>query len=252
MEGGVILDWDRAKSILIVSFLLLNAILGYQLWSTDSKTKEFATDESMMMEELNRIMWLKKITIVNELPKDIPELSEITVKYQETVTSTKAFTIKTPTTMISILSKMADKNIQAQINIPHFDSYRLDSVTSKGVTFIFNQLHEQYPMFDVNTSLFEEDGLITTYVQSYVEVIANETNQKQKVIPASVAVRNLVENYLEEGAVINDIKLGYHGQIYDSQTQFMLPSWRVVLNGGDMYYIQAFNGSIEFVQQDEK
>jgi len=26
------MDWGRAKSVLIVSFLVLNVLLGYQLW----------------------------------------------------------------------------------------------------------------------------------------------------------------------------------------------------------------------------
>jgi regulatory protein YycI of two-component signal transduction system YycFG len=96
--------------------------------------------------------------------------------------------------------------------------------------------------------LFEENGFVASYTQSYVEIEQSESNDKQKVIPALIAIKSLVENYLPEGSVIADVQLGYHGQIYDSQTQFMLPSWRIVLDSRLTYYIQAFNGLIEIPQ----
>ena len=39
------MNWSRAKTILIASFLLLNMILGFQLWSTNrSNQTEISLD----------------------------------------------------------------------------------------------------------------------------------------------------------------------------------------------------------------
>ncbi len=56
---------------------------------------------------------------------------------------------------------------------------------------------------------------------------------------------------MPSGSVIKEIRLGYHGQLLDSQMQSAVPLWpvwRVSLESGESYYIHAFNGAIESVQ----
>jgi regulatory protein YycI of two-component signal transduction system YycFG len=67
-------------------------------------------------------------------------------------------------------------------------------------------------------------------------------------------LRSLIETYFPSGTVVTGIKLGYHGQEYNSQTRFMVPYWRVTLgNGdGDIYYVHAFNGAVEPPQKNKK
>jgi hypothetical protein len=57
---------------------------------------------------------------------------------------------------------------------------------------------------------------------------------------------------LPVGSVITDIQLGYHGQRFDSETQPMLPFWRIVLEKGAPYYVQAFSGAVEGNQEQTK
>jgi regulatory protein YycI of two-component signal transduction system YycFG len=106
-------------------------------------------------------------------------------------------------------------------------------------------------MFDVPLQLFAENGEITGYKQTYVEVKSGgEPTDKagQKIISAYAAVRSLAENYLSEGAVITDIRLGYHGQLYDSEDQTFVPNWRISLSDGEPYYVHAFTGAVEAIQ----
>jgi Uncharacterized protein conserved in bacteria len=58
-------------------------------------------------------------------------------------------------------------------------------------------------------------------------------------------VRLLAERFLQRGDGIADIRLGYHGQMYESDTQVLAPKWRIVLDNGDIYYVHAVNGEVE-------
>ncbi|MCD1261833.1 two-component system regulatory protein YycI [Paenibacillus athensensis] len=242
------MDWGRAKTILILSFLFLNMILGYQLWTSKSKQTELAADTTGIVEELNRVLSSKNIRLSEELPKDVPKLTEITVKFDENMKPDEKIPLKTPTTMNSILGKGTSKDVPARSEIPHLDLYQFDAIASKDGVYVFNQMYGGLPMFEVRVELFEDQGQVTKYRQTYVVVEASGEQKEQKLIPAQLAVRSLVENYLSEGSIITDVRLGYHGQIYNSQTQYMIPYWRVAIGNGDIYYVQAFNGAVEAPQ----
>jgi regulatory protein YycI of two-component signal transduction system YycFG len=243
------MDWGRAKTILILSFLFLNMILGYQLWTGKSKQTELASDTTSLVEELNQVLRSKNIRLAEDLPKDVPKLKEITVKFDDSFRASETISLHNPTTMTSILAKGADKDTQGRMEIPKIEKYQFDPITSHDGVFILNQMYETLPMFEVKVELNETEGKITSYRQAYVEVESGGDQKEQKVIPAQLAVRSLVENYLMEGSVITDIRLGYHGQLYNSQTQYMVPSWRVAVGNNDIYYVQAFNGAVEIPQK---
>lgn len=246
------MNWSRAKTILICSFLLLNMILGFQLWSTNRSNKtEIALDTSGTVEELNRALRSKNIRLTDELPTDQLKMKVITVKYDDSIKPGEQKALKSPMNMSVLLGKGASKEVQAQSEIPHFGLYQLDSMSKDGgnVVYVFTQLYGKLPLFDVKVELNEQNGEITSYRQAYVEVESGVEQTEQKLIPAQLAVRSLVDNYLSEGAIITEVKLGYHGQPYNSQTQPMFPHWRITIDNGDIYYLQAFNGAVESPQK---
>jgi regulatory protein YycI of two-component signal transduction system YycFG len=246
---GETMDWGRAKTILILSFLFLNMILGYQLWNGKSKSTELTSDASVVMEELNQVLRSKNIRIAQEVPKEVPKLKEITVKFDENIKGVEKIPLKNSIAMTSILAKGAGKDHQGRSEIPNLEMYQFDAITSQDGIFTLNQLFDTLPMFEVKMELYETEGKITSYRQAYVEVESGGDQKEQKVIPAQLAIRSLVENYLLEGSVITDITLGFHGQLYNTQTQYMVPSWRVAVGNGDIYYVQAFNGAVEVPQK---
>ncbi|MFC5450611.1 two-component system regulatory protein YycI [Paenibacillus aestuarii] len=240
------MNWGRAKTILILSFLILNMILGFQMWSAKrSNQTEIAADASGTVEELNRVLRSKNIRITEDLPTDLPKMKVITVKFDENMKLDEEKPLKQPMTMTTILGKGVSKEVQARSEIPYFEMYQFDSATSKNGVYLFNQTYNKLPLFDVKVELYEHNGEITSYRQAYVEVESGVEQTEQKLIPAQLAVRSLVENYLSEGSIITDVRLGYHGQLYNSPTQPMFPHWRVTIDNGDIYYLQAFNGAVE-------
>ncbi|MDD9270815.1 two-component system regulatory protein YycI [Paenibacillus sp. GCM10023248] len=244
------MNWSRAKTILICSFLLLNMILGFQLWSTNrSNQTEIALDVSGTLEEMNRALHSKNIRLTAELPTDVMKLKVITVKYDDNFKPTEEKALKTPLSMSALLGKGASKEVQKQSEIPNFNLYQLDSAVSKSGVYVFNQLYGKLPLFDVNVELNEKNGEITSYRQAYVEVESGVEQTEQKLIPAQLAVSSLADNYLSEGSIITEVRLGYHGQPYNSQTQPMFPHWRITVDNRDIYYLQAFNGAVESPQK---
>jgi regulatory protein YycI of two-component signal transduction system YycFG len=247
------MNWSRAKTILICSFLMLNLILGFQLWSTNrSNQTEIALDTSGTVEELNNALRNKNIRLMDELPTDQPKMKVITVKYDDNMKPSELKTLKTPINMGNLLGKGASKEVQAQSEIPNFGLYQLDSAISRKGVYVFTQLYGKIPLFDVRVELGENNGEITSYRQVYVEVESGVEQIEQKLIPAQLAVRSLVDNYLSDGAIITEVRLGYHGQPYNSETQPMFPHWRIRIDNGDIYYVQAFNGAVESPQKESE
>ncbi|MDR6552357.1 two-component system regulatory protein YycI [Paenibacillus qinlingensis] len=243
------MNWSRAKTILIASFLLLNMILGFQLWSTNRSNQGTSLDPSSTVEDLNRALRNKNIRLTDELPTDSPKLKVITVKYDDSIKLGEVKKLKSPIYMSTLLGKGASKEAQSLSEIPNFAMYQLDSVMSQNGIYVFSQLYGKVPLFDVTVELKENNGEITSYRQAFVEVESEVEQTEQKLISAQLAVRSLVDNYLSDGSIITEVRLGYHGQPYNSQTQPMFPQWRITIDNGYVYYVQAFNGAVESLQK---
>lgn len=245
------MNWGRAKTILILAFLFLNVLLGYQLWADRFSPTASERDSASLVEETKKLLESKQIRVVPAIPKDTPKLSTINVRYPEGFREPKEVVLPKPIRFISLLSRATLREIETKTSIGRFSAYHLDSSLSKENVHIFHQLYRELPMFDVTLQLFAENGEITGYKQTYVEVKSGggpEDPSGQKIISAYTAVRTLAESYLSEGAVITDIKLGYHGQLFDSEDQTFVPSWRITLSDGEPYYVHAFTGAVEAIQ----
>ncbi|TVY10727.1 two-component system regulatory protein YycI [Paenibacillus cremeus] len=246
------MDWGRAKTILILSFLLLNAVLGIQLWSSRSDLLDLEANPSGAAEEIQRLLKSKNIQVPAEIPKDVPKLKEIVAKFDENLTPGKPIPLQKPFKFDPLITKGSFKDVLSKTGIPKIDMYQWDPMTSVNGTYIFHQMYGRLPMFEVQVELQEKAGLVSTYRQGYVEVQPEGDQKEQKVISAYIALRSLIENFLPQGAVITGVQLGYHGQVYNSQTLNMWPSWRVSLSNGDSYFVHAFNGAVEEPQKNKK
>ncbi|RKN85979.1 two-component system regulatory protein YycI [Paenibacillus ginsengarvi] len=250
------MDWSRAKSIFIVAFLGLNLLLGYELWvgkwNIIGDSKQTSAD---IAQELDRIMIARGIKMTAAVPKDTPKMREITVKWVDGESYGRKVMLPEPIKYNLFLSKGSLKDLSSKA-IPKIESYAYDRVTSKDGLFMMNQLVGEYPLFDINLELFMNNGEVNGYRQSFVEVDAeSEGKEEKKVISAYTVLRTLAEKYLQNGAVISDIRLGYHGQFFETEQWSTLPAfptWRVALENGDIYYVQGFRGDVETAERVPK
>jgi regulatory protein YycI of two-component signal transduction system YycFG len=241
------MDWSRAKTVLIWAFLFLNVLLGYQLWMDELNLNTF-TENAAKRDEMNRLLALKDIRVVASIPEGTPVLSEITVSLQTGEQPEEPKPLKAPFPL-STLSDLTLIRGSLSKDIPNVDDYQPDPYASiaGNPAYVMNQLHGELPMFEMRIELFAKEDTIATYRYAYSEVEqANESQTKaQEVLSAYIVLGSLAENYLPKGAVLSDVRLGYHGPIFESETQVLAPYWRIVLSTGETYYVHAVNGAVE-------
>lgn len=238
------MDWGRAKSVLILAFLLLNAVLGYQLWMEWRERIDSAVDWTSLPPETRQVMANKNIRIDAEIPTETPQMRELTYRLIDSRGSSNAPIPLDPQPNTRIVFS-EDELLQALGGtIPELAKYRFDNPDSNEKMFVLNRVVEDWPVFDVRIELYYKDQKITAYRQDRIEILPAGGAKPQKVLPATQAVDKLINNYLPAGSAIKEIQLGYHGQIFDSETQVSIPSWRVLLEDGEVYYVNAISGEV--------
>lgn len=74
------MDWSKAKTILIVAFLITNLLLGLVLFANEKQ--EEPTLKESFIEDVVEILGRKNIFINTEIPKELPTLNVLTVEYE--------------------------------------------------------------------------------------------------------------------------------------------------------------------------
>lgn len=75
------MDWSKAKTILIIAFIITNILLVNVLISEKSIDEPTITDE--FVENVVDLLKDKNISVATQIPKDIPSLNTITVGYEK-------------------------------------------------------------------------------------------------------------------------------------------------------------------------
>lgn len=238
------MEWSRAKSILILTFIVLNVLIGYQLWMNTQSAQQWISKSELRDETLDKLK-NKGIELQAELPDHQPRLQEITVFFTsaENGTTTGLRPLTPPIAVEDISKPRTVKNITEQI--PEFPMYAMDDVLTREEEFVYYQLHEKWPMFEINLQLRQSDNKWVSYTMRHATVEEYEEEDQQTVLSAYKAVSALADYVLGEGSVIVDVRLGYHGQVYDSSSQVLAPKWRIALDNGELYYVHAINGAVE-------
>ncbi|QHW32227.1 hypothetical protein GZH47_16400 [Paenibacillus rhizovicinus] len=237
------MDWGRAKSVLIIAFLLLNLVLGYQLWSNIRERLDTSADVNDLRPETQALMKNNQIKLGTSIPSETPDLKDLTFRVKAKLGNGEQHVLEKP-----VDSKVAftPKELQESLGgiIPDLDKYTFGEYLDN--EFVFYRMADGRPMFDVKLELFYSNLKITAYKQDLIELLPSEKSTPQSVLPATKVVASLIENknLLHNGAVIKEIKLGYHGQIFNSDTQVSAPTWRVLLEDGGQYYMNAISGEV--------
>ncbi|GLX69693.1 two-component system regulatory protein YycI [Paenibacillus glycanilyticus] len=244
------MDWGRAKSVLIMSFLLLNVLLGYQVWSNIGEQLDANKNTAELPSETYAYMKQKGIELSANLPVVTPKLRDLTYMLRsgnmEELPETK---LETPVDSRIIFSeKDLLKTLGSQIS--DLDKYKFDPAMTRDGVFVLYRVADNRPMFDIKLELYYSNQKITGFRQVRVDLTGTGEAKLQTVLPASKAMAPFIERNLPDGAVITDIQLGYHGQMFDTETQVAAPYYRVLLEDGNEYYIHAINGEVAQVKEE--
>ncbi|MFC5653166.1 two-component system regulatory protein YycI [Paenibacillus solisilvae] len=240
------MDWGRAKSVLIFAFLLLNLMLGYQLWSNIREGLSTSAGVNDLPAETLSLMNQKgiKLKLAESIPSETPELGGLTFKLRKG----EIVKLKQPVESKIVFNA---KELQEGLGpiIPELNKYTFDAAYDKAydTAFVLYRTVKQLPIFDVKLELYYDNQKITAYRKDVIELVDAQDSPAQSVLPAATILRTLIERNLQNGAVIKDIKLGYHGPNFaNSETQVSAPSWRIMLEDGNpsVYYVNAISGEV--------
>lgn len=236
------MDWGRAKSVLIFAFLMLNILLGYNIWTDVREGLYASVDSAELPADKVQLMQQKRITLATNLPIQTPELADLTyVLHGYNNGNVRKVKLQQPVDSALIFSKTElVKELGHQI--VDLDKYQYDLPSSRDGVFVMYRMVDGYPMFNVKLELLNSNLKITGFQQERMELVA--VGEAKQVIPAAKIVVSLIETYLEEGTTISDIQLGYHGQVFDADKQVSAPTWRVLLEDGKVYYVNAISGEV--------
>ncbi|MFS1510970.1 two-component system regulatory protein YycI [Chengkuizengella sp. SCS-71B] len=237
------MEWGRAKSILIFAFLLLNLLLGYQLWINNINLLNPFFGGNEIIQETRKLLEEKGIVLEEEIPVDTLSLKQITIDFENKYELNEVG-LTHPIKMDQIITKRASKEISQEII--NFDQYQVDEILSDENYKVFNQLYENLPLFDVQLTLYGTEDQLTHYNQKAAIVIPDMVQEEQEVLAAPLIINLLAEDYMKQGEVIEDIQLGYQG--FESNPQVLFPKWRIAMDSGDIYYVHAFTGKVEVIQ----
>lgn len=243
------MDWSKAKNIFIISFLVLNVILCYQLWFSREQKVETVQLTKSRVDEVYQMLKLKQIESLVEIPKEAPNLNFLYVQYvieSDWLVSEDGVTRKLefdPPVEIGDDPKV-EVIKEALKSVVSLEAYQVDPFLTNSQRAVFHQLAQGVPLFPSSIELSIKNGQIRNLEQKRLKVLSQGT--ESKVISAFTAVRTLVEsNYLPDYSTIVDIRIGYHGQTFNSDVQVLAPVWRVALKDGGIYYVNAITGAVD-------
>lgn len=79
------MDWSKAKTILIVSFIVVNVLLGLAVVNTNETIETLVGED--LVEDSIRLLSNKDISVSTEIPREIPSLESLIVEYETFKTS---------------------------------------------------------------------------------------------------------------------------------------------------------------------
>lgn len=239
------MDWGRAKNVLIYAFLLLNLVLGYQLWNDLQEQADSNPDFSSLESNIQKAMDEKRIRVPAKIPSETPELPKISYRFVDGGGNGKVVDLPSP--VDSKLIYTPKELVSAlKTSLPNIANYRYDEAASRDGEFVLHPLVDgKWPLFKIDLRLYYSNQKIISYREQNIEISSSEGEKRQRVLSASKALGNLVENFLPEGSVVTEIELGYYGEVFNSDAHLpAAPAWRFILESGTEYYVQGISGDV--------
>lgn len=249
------MDWSRAKTILILAFLLLDLFLGFLLWqqkrAQDFQGQVFQLEKESILQSLGE----KHITLPEEIPPDAPEMYYWTISPD----SKKSITLDKKDVQITEMEDGYEVQFLKKIPLPSqpggksfhelllskisvADEYFYDSLLSKDEKIVYTQNIDNTPIFssrlEMRVSPAGWEGYRITYTKATVK------GPQRKIISAYSAISVLLENgLLHANERVEEVRVGYIQERYDQDLKLLVPVWRVIHDSG-IHYVNGFTGTV--------
>lgn len=254
------MDWRRTKTIFIITFLILNIFLVFQiLEKRESNQLEILAEASM--EEQFKVDEIS----YGALPKAPDKASYI---------SGNSYVFKEEDK-----KKLAEQGQKAEIideiklsatweepiPLPEMNMItRLETIFQEEL--LFGEKYEFWGYNPMNKSLIffqQYDGkniysnssaMVVAYLNDLNELISYEQTYivdlekmdvEQDVIPVLDALYNLYNTGdLKPGSEVGNVTLGYYTLVDYTNSHVLIPTWHIVVNEKEDFFVNAFEGSV--------
>src|SRR5690625_2783548 len=258
------MNWEQIKTLLILSFLILNIYLFIQF--LDKKERE---DIGVLEQEQSTIeeqLVTESITY-NELPDEENEETYISVQ-QKKFTNKMLESIdvekkQTPFLLNEyfLLSKFdARLKIEEDIKIEELEEFFTELVFAPG-EYSFWHWNEQLNAIIFfqkqmdRTIYFNQNGMVLLFLNSNNELMyytqtmlgeAEPLSEKRDLIKPLQAIETLYKrNELNQGDHITSVKIGFHSRVpYEGGVHVFAPIWKVNVNNNKDYFVNAIEGTV--------
>lgn len=251
------MDWNKIKSIFIISFLILDIYLLYQYFeSRNANQYEVMTQTSfedrLVADEIEYVSLPKEQIYASYLsakPKVFEKKEKIELDESEITTiggTTLSVHLKDPVKVSkNFLSSELTSFIKGKII--HGDQYTFWEKDEENNTIVYYQKYKNSLFYkNINGRLIfylNDANEIVSYEQTLLEEI-EEISEKEEVLPPLKAIETLYdERVLKPHSKITKIELGYYSLIQPA-SQVLTPTWRFVINGEENVFVNAFEGHI--------
>ncbi|MGM9986849.1 MAG: two-component system regulatory protein YycI [Bacillaceae bacterium] len=256
------MDWSRIKTIFIITFLLLNIFLGYEVLLKINENQLEVLVEASIEEKLDA----DEIKYV-ELPKEsikegyISAQSRVFSEQEVSLLKNQKAVLTNLTTIHSVIKEplfIPEKNKQFfftqflkeyVIDGEQYQYWKTDPQTQ---TIYFFQKYKGKMIYYNNNAMltlhYGSDNKLVSYEQTMLKEIAEmeSTIGNQELIPAIKALEILYEkNELPSKSKITKVELGYYKLIpEETDIQVIAPAWHFSVNGDKDLFINAIEGQI--------
>ncbi|WP_209125186.1 two-component system regulatory protein YycI [Alkalihalobacillus sp. BA299] len=255
------MDWSRAKTIFIITFILLNSFLFYQLRELNHANQINLIIEATLQERLKEMNVTIDDTVEEEIQsgflivgKNI-EISEDAVKGLKG----QEITFVNKTKMISRLDEpypLDQGSIRQQVDrflsefVLNGEFYEFSSQEEERNQLMFIQQYDGKVMYSFDEAplilQLNDKEQIVAYQQVIYEV--DESGREQEFLSGLKAIERLLnEHLISANQTITEVDFGYYSffkQLGD--VQVFAPMWRISVNGKD-YLVNAIDGSVQDV-----
>ncbi|WAA12273.1 two-component system regulatory protein YycI [Fervidibacillus halotolerans] len=251
------MDWSRAKTIFIFTFLILNVFLLFRLIQLETENKNAFIQETSMEERL----------LADDI--EVPELPQEPKKEYYVEATAKTFHRNDMEDLSGQEITIVSENVlESNLSIPFQlnDDWKQTDVD----LFVFNHIYQgnQYTFWDYdpekrqiiyyqnfknktfyknkNAAIIlqlDQNGNIDSYSQTMLDNI--KEIKEQDIFSAKQALLILYnKQYIQSGSKITDVALGYYTLVPAISSQLLVPTWRFEINGEKNLFVNAVEGSI--------
>lgn len=276
------MNWENAKSWLIVAFLILNLALGWQLYQSRQQMLGYVEPYSDLLANTKTLLAEHNFSLDAQVPQNHPNLPSLHAEPVNPPLKELAHGVFPQATHVNIDNSLGiastqygriklngDGSWQVSYNNPpsltnqhiqdllqnawHGQDYEPDTATSQTGLLVYLQNYQNYPVYDASIMIQTDSNQLLGYTQSGLTQIT-PAGQPKPIISALDALDSLANavdksNQYTDNRILR-IDLGYARKSGSTSTSsgasaaYWFPVWRVVTST-QIYYINALTGEVE-------